>query len=38
MKLLLGVHYTVAPGWESFVGRTDLFNLPRVTVGIGFGG
>lgn len=38
MKLLLGVHYTIAPGWESFVGGTDFYNLPRVSVGIEFGG
>ena len=36
--LMLGLHYALAPGWETFVGGTGFYNLPRVSVGIGFGG
>lgn len=36
--LMLGLHYALAPGWETFVGGTGFYNLPRVSVGVGFGG
>jgi len=37
IKGVLGVHYAYAPTWDTFVGGTDFYNVPRVSLGIQFG-
>jgi hypothetical protein len=37
MQAVAGIHYAYAPGWDTFVGGTDFYNLPRVSLGIQFG-
>lgn len=37
MKAVLGLHYAYAPSWDTYVGGTDFYNLPRVSLGVQFG-
>lgn len=36
-EVYMGLHYAVAPGWETFVGGTDFYNVPRISLGVVFG-
>lgn len=36
-RLMLGLHYAYAPSWETFVGGTTFYNVPRISLGVEFG-
>ena len=38
IKAIAGIHYAYAPNWDTFVGGSDFYNLPRISLGIQFGG
>ncbi|MEM9984545.1 MAG: hypothetical protein AAF804_05555 [Bacteroidota bacterium] len=38
IKAVAGIHHAYAPTWETFVGGTDFYNVPRISLGIQFGG